>query len=92
MINIKNEISFELYYHISINKFNQFKIFEDEQGIYGFVIGHIFNKSTEKHYQQTSKIYKNNGIMEIIYGYTILFSQKEKEKYVNGHYNYFKNY
>ena len=49
----------ELYYHIlpSIN-LNQYKIFKDEQGIYGFVNWAYLSKEVEKSYIQTSKIYK----------------------------------
>ena len=50
----------ELYYHILPSiKFNQYKIFKDEQGIYGFVNWAYLSKEVEKSYIQTSKIYKD---------------------------------
>ena len=47
----------ELYYHIlpSIN-LNQYKIFKDEQGIYGFVNWALVNKEIEQNFLKTGLI------------------------------------
>ena len=81
----------ELYYHIlpSIN-LNQYKIFKDEQGIYGFVNWAYLSKEVEKSYIKTSKIYKNewkSGDYLWLYDIVILRKSKEVMSWV---YNYFK--
>ena len=81
----------ELYYHIlpSIN-LNQYKIFKDEQGIYGFVNWAYLSKEVEKSYIQTSKIYKDewkSGNFLWLYDIVILRKSKEVMSWV---YNYFK--
>ena len=81
----------ELYYHIIPSiQLNQFKIFEDEDGVYGFVNWAYLNKSTEQTYQQYSKIYKNewnNG--SNLWLYDIIISRKAREV-MSWVYNYFK--
>jgi len=81
----------ELYYHIlpSIN-LNQYKIFEDEQGIYGFVNWAYLSKEIEKDYIRTCKIYKNewkSGNYLWLYDIVIIRKSKEVMSWV---YNYFK--
>ena len=81
----------ELYYHIlpSIN-LNQYKIFKDEKGIFGFVNWAYLNKDVEKAYVTTSKIYKNewkSGVNLWLYDIVILRKSNEVMSWV---YNYFK--
>ena len=87
----QNNSYHELYYHIIPSiQLNQFKIFEDEDGVYGFVNWAYLNKSTEQTYQQYSKIYKNernNG--SNLWLYDIIISRKAREV-MSWVYNYFK--
>ena len=87
----QNNSYHELYYHVIPSiQLNQFKIFEDEDGVYGFVNWAYLNKSTEQTYQQYSKIYKNewnNG--SNLWLYDIIISRKPKEV-MSWVYNYFK--
>jgi len=81
----------ELYYHIlpSIN-LNQYKIFKDEKGIFGFVNWAYLNKDVEKTYVTSSKIYKNewkSGVNLWLYDIVILRKSNEVMSWV---YNYFK--
>ena len=81
----------ELYYHIlpSIN-LNQYKVFKDEQGIFGFVNWAYLSKEIEKSYVETSTIYKNEwkrGNYLWLYDIVILRKSKEVMSWV---YNYFK--
>ena len=81
----------ELYYHIlpSIN-LNQYKVFKDEQGIFGFVNWAYLSQEIEKSYIETSKIYKNewkSGDYLWLYDIVILRKSKEVMSWV---YNYFK--
>ncbi len=81
----------ELYYHIlpSIN-LNQYKIFKDEKGIFGFVNWAYLNKDVEKAYITSSKIYKNewkSGVNLWLYDIVILRKSNEVMSWV---YNYFK--
>ena len=81
----------ELYYHIlpSIN-LNQYKIFKDEKGIFGFVNWAYLNEDVEKAYVTTSKIYKNewkSGVNLWLYDIVILRKSNEVMSWV---YNYFK--
>ena len=81
----------ELYYHIlpSINH-NQYKIFKDDKGIFGFVNWAYLNKDVEKAYVTSSKIYKNewkSGVNLWLYDIVILRKSKEVMSWV---YNYFK--
>nr|BAR38085.1 ACP:hemolysin acyltransferase (hemolysin-activating protein) (HlyC) [uncultured Mediterranean phage uvMED] len=81
----------ELYYHIlpSIN-LNQYKIFKDEQGIYGFVNWAYLSKEVEKSYIQTSTIYKNEWKSgDYLWLYDIVIVRKSKEV-MSWVYNYFK--
>ena len=81
----------ELYYHIlpSIN-LNQYKIFKDEQGIYGFVNWAYLSKEVEKSYIKTSKIYKNEWKSgDYLWLYDIVIIRKSK-KVMSWVYNYFK--
>ena len=81
----------ELYYHIlpSIN-LNQYKIFKDEQGIYGFVNWAYLSKEVEKSYIKTSKIYKNEWKSgDYLWLYDIIIIRKSKEV-MSWVYNYFK--
>ena len=50
----------ELYYHIlpSINH-NQYKIFKDDVGIFGFVNWAFLNEDAERRYKKEAQIYKN---------------------------------
>ena len=87
----QNNSYHELYYHVIPSiQLNQFKIFEDEDGVYGFVNWAYLNKSTEQTYQQYSKIYKNewnNG--SNLWLYDIIISRKTNEV-MSWVYNYFK--
>ena len=87
----ENNTYHELYYHVIPSiELNQFKIFEDEDGVYGFVNWAYLNKSTEQTYQQYSKIYKNewnNGFN--LWLYDIIISRKPREV-MSWVYNYFK--
>ena len=81
----------ELYYHIlpSIN-LNQYKIFKDKRGIFGFVNWAYLNKDVEKAYVTSSKIYKNewkSGVNLWLYDIVILRKSNEVMSWV---YNYFK--
>jgi len=81
----------ELYYHIlpSIN-LNQYKVFKDEQGIFGFVNWAYLSQEIEKSYIETSTIYKNewkSGDYLWLYDIVILRKSKEVMSWV---YNYFK--
>ena len=81
----------ELYHHIlpSIN-LNQYKIFKDEQGIYGFVNWAYLSKEIEKDYIRTSKIYNDewkSGNLLWLYDIIIIRKSKEVMSWV---YNYFK--
>ena len=81
----------ELYYHIlpSIN-LNQYKIFKDEKGIFGFVNWAYLNEDVEKAYVTSSKIYKNewkSGVNLWLYDIVILRKSNEVMSWV---YNYFK--
>jgi len=81
----------ELYYHIlpSIN-LNQYKVFKDEQGIFGFVNWAYLSKEIENSYIETSTIYKNewkSGDYLWLYDIVILRKSKEVMSWV---YNYFK--
>jgi len=87
----QNNSYHELYYHVIPSiQLNQFKIFEDVDGVYGFVNWAYLNKSTEQTYQQYSKIYKNewnNG--SNLWLYDIIISRKPREV-MSWVYNYFK--
>ena len=81
----------ELYYHIlpSIN-LNQYKVFKDEQGIFGFVNWAYLSQEIEKSYIEKSIIYKNewkSGDYLWLYDIVILRKSKEVMSWV---YNYFK--
>ncbi len=81
----------DLYYHIlpSIN-LNQYKVFKDEKGIFGFVNWAYLSKEIEKSYIKTSIIYKNewkSGNYLWLYDIVILRKSKEVMSWV---YNYFK--
>ena len=81
----------ELYYHIlpSIN-LNQYKVFKDEQGIFGFVNWAYLNNDIEKEYIKNAKIYKNewkSGVYLWLYDIVIIRKSKEVMSWV---YNYFK--
>ena len=50
----------EIYNHVIPSiQLNQFKIFEDEDGVYGFVNWVYLNKDTETKYKNKAQIYKN---------------------------------
>ncbi len=81
----------ELYYHIlpSIN-LNQYKLFKDEQGVFGFVNWAYLSEEIEKDYIRTTKIYKNewkSGDYLWLYDIVIIRKSKEVMSWV---YNYFK--
>ena len=81
----------ELYYHISPSiNLNQYKVFKDEQGIFGFVNWAYLSKEIEKSYIEKSTIYKNewkSGDYLWLYDIVILRKSKEVMSWV---YNYFK--
>ena len=81
----------DLFYHILPSlQANQFKVFEDKDGVYGFVNWAYLNKDVEKAYVTTSKIYKNewkSGVNLWLYDIVILRKSKEVMSWV---YNYFK--
>ena len=71
----------ELYHHIlpSIN-LNQYKIFKDEQGIYGFVNWAYLSKDVENDYIRTSKIYNDEWKSgNLLWLYDIIIIRKSKE-------------
>ena len=81
----------ELYHHIlpSIN-LNQYKIFKDEQGIYGFVNWAYLSKEIENDYIRTGKIYEDewkSGNFLWLYDIIIIRNSKKVMSWV---YNYFK--
>ena len=81
----------ELYFHIlpSIN-LNQYKIFKDEQGIYGFVNWAYLSKEIENDYIRTGKIYEDewkSGNFLWLYDIIIIRNSKKVMSWV---YNYFK--
>ena len=81
----------ELYYHIlpSINN-NQYKIFKNELGMYGFVNWAYLNKNTELNYKQNGQIYKNewkSGDRLWLHDIVIIRNAKEVMSWV---YNHFK--
>ena len=81
----------ELYYHIlpSIN-LNQYKVFKDEQGIFGFVNWAYLSKEIENSYIETSTIYKNEWKSgDYLWLYDIVIFRKSKEV-MSWVYNYFK--
>ena len=81
----------DLFYHILPSlQANQFKVFEDKDGVYGFVNWAYLNKDVEKAYVKSSKIYKNewkSGVNLWLYDIVILRKSKEVMSWV---YNYFK--
>ena len=83
----------ELYYHIlpSIN-LEQYKIFKDEKGLYGFVTWAKLSNKDEDQYSQTGLLYKNQwntGKNIWLYDIVIIRKAKEVMRWV---YNYFKGY
>ena len=81
----------DLFYHILPSlQANQFKLFEDKDGVYVFVNWAYLNKDVEKAYVTSSKIYKNewkSGVNLWLYDIVILRKSKEVMPWV---YNYFK--
>ena len=81
----------ELFYHIFPSiKLNQYKLFEDKNGVFGFVNWAYLNKDVEKEYVKNSKIYKNewkSGVNLWLYDIVIIRKSKEVMSWV---YNYFK--
>ena len=81
----------ELYYHIlpSIN-LNQYKIFKDEKGVFGFVNWAFLNDANQDSYSKDGKIYKSewkSGVNLWLYDIIIIRKSKEVMSWV---YNYFK--
>ena len=81
----------ELYYHIlpSIN-LNQYKIFKDEKGVFGFVNWAFLNDANQDSYTKQGKIYKSewkSGVNLWLYDIIIIRKSKEVMSWV---YNYFK--
>ena len=81
----------ELYYHIlpSIN-LNQYKIFKDEKGVFGFVNWAFLNDANQDSYTKEGKIYKSewkSGVNLWLYDIVILRKSNEVMSWV---YNYFK--
>ena len=81
----------ELFYHILPSlKLNQYKLFEDKDGVFGFVNWAYLNNEIEKEYIKNSKIYKNewkSGVNLWLYDIVIIRKSKEVMSWV---YNYFK--
>ena len=81
----------ELFYHILPSlKLNQYKIFEDKDGVFGFVNWAYLNNDIEKEYIKNLKIYKNewkSGVNLWLYDIVIIRKSKEVMSWV---YNYFK--
>lgn len=81
----------ELYYHIlpSIN-LNQYKIFKDDKGVFGFVNWAFLNDANQDSYSKNGKIYKSewkSGVNLWLYDIIIIRKSKEVMSWV---YNYFK--
>ena len=81
----------ELYYHIlpSIN-LNQYKIFKDDKGVFGFVNWAFLNDANQDSYSKDGKIYKSewkSGVNLWLYDIIIIRKSKEVMSWV---YNYFK--
>ena len=81
----------ELFYHILPSlKLNQYKLFEDKDGVFGFVNWAYLNNDIEKEYIKNLKIYKNewkSGVNLWLYDIVIIRKSKEVMSWV---YNYFK--
>ena len=81
----------ELFYHILPSlKLNQYKLFEDKDGVFGFVNWAYLNNDIEKEYIKNSKIYKSewkSGVNLWLYDIVIIRKSKEVMSWV---YNYFK--
>ena len=81
----------ELFYHILPSlKLNQYKLFEDKDGVFAFVNWAYLNTDIEKQYIKNSKIYKNewkSGVNLWLYDIVIIRKSKEVMSWV---YNYFK--
>ncbi len=89
----KNNNYDDIYYHIqpSINS-NQYKIFEDQQGLYGFVNWAFINKEEEDNYKSKGMIKKDKWQSgNNLWLYDILISKNAREV-MGWVYNYFKNY
>ena len=81
----------ELYDHIlpSIN-LNQYKIFKDDKGVFGFVNWAFLNDANQNSYSKNGKIYKSewkSGVNLWLYDIIIIRKSKEVMSWV---YNYFK--
>ena len=87
----KNNTYQELFYHILPSlKLNQYKLFEDKDGVFGFVNWAYLNNDIEKEYIKNLKIYKNewkSGVNLWLYDIVIIRKSKEVMSWV---YNYFK--
>jgi len=89
----KNNNNDDLYYHIlpSINC-RQYKLFEDNNGIYGFVNWAFLNKEEEDHYKAKAIIKKNKWQSGTnLWLYDIIISKNAREV-MGWVYNYFKDY
>ena len=89
----KNNTNDDLYYHIlpSINC-RQYKIFEDDKGIYGFVNWAFLNKEEEDYYKEKAIIKKNKWQSGTnLWLYDIIISKNAREV-MGWVYNYFKDY
>mgnify|MGYP000639533334 FL=1 len=89
----KNNNYDDIYYHIlpSINS-NQYKIFEDQKGLYGFVNWAFINKEEEDNYKSKGMIKKDKWQSgNNLWLYDILISKNAREV-MSWVYNYFKNY
>ena len=89
----KNNTYQELYQHITPSmNLNQYKVFQDEQGTYGFVNWALLNDTTEQQYKKTGKLNKdkwNTGNNVWLYDIIIIRKAKEVMRWV---YHYFKDY
>jgi len=89
----KNNNNDDLYYHIlpSINC-RQYKLFEDNNGIYGFVNWAFLNKEEEDYYKEKAIIKKNKWQSGTnLWLYDIIISKNAREV-MGWVYNYFKDY
>ena len=81
----------DLFYHILPSlQANQFKVFEDKNGVFGFVNWAYLSDETQDSYIRNSKIYKNewkSGVYLWLYDIVIIRKSKEVMSWV---YNYFK--
>ena len=89
----KNYTNDDLYYHIEPSiKANQYKVFRDDKGIFGFVNWAFLNEENEQHYKSNAKINKDQWQSgSNLWLYDILISKNAREV-MGWVYNHFKDY